>query len=213
MTEVRLANELPSRRVRKKEEFRSRIVTEAVRLFGERGIDAVTVDEIAAAADVGKGTLYNYFRAKEDIVLAFMVDIEGAVQGQLRDFTSRKRDVGDVLIGYVQKAFELKAPYHAFVRVFLAHMFLRTEQFLPYMVEMQKAIDPPLEALFMRLRERKAIRDDVPVAQLVMVFKTVQLGLMAVWAVEGPPFSGTERTMKTEIRLFCEGLRTKSGRT
>ena len=96
------------------------------------------------------------------------------------------------------------------MRVFLAHMFLRTEQFLPYMVEIQKAIDPPLEALFTSLRERRLIRDDVPVSQLVMVFKTMQLGLMALWAVEGPPFTGTEHTMKQEIRLFCEGLGAKA---
>jgi AcrR family transcriptional regulator len=198
-----------SRRSRKKAELRNRLVSAAIQLFSERGIDAVTVDEIAAAADVGKGTLYNYFHAKEDIVLAYMVDLEQTVQAQLRDFEVGRRAAADVLIEYVQRQFALKVPHHRFVRVFLAHMFLRTEQFLPYMVEMQKVIDPPLEALFTSLRERKAIRDDVPVPQLVMVFKTMQLGLTALWAVEGPPFAGTEWTMKEEIRLLCEGLREK----
>ena len=201
--------EASSRRDRKKAESRSRIIREAVRLFGERGIEAVTVDEVAKAADVGKGTLYNYFRAKEDIVLAFMVEVEGTVQAKLRGFKAGRRLASEVLIDYVQTQFELKAPHHRFVRVFLAHMFLRTEQFLPYMVEMQKVIDPPLIDLFTSLRERKAIRDDVPVPELVMVFKTMHLGLTGLWAVEGPPFSHTERTMKQEIRLWCEGLREK----
>jgi AcrR family transcriptional regulator len=196
-----------SRRGRKKAELRNRLVSAAVQLFGERGIEAVTVDEIVAAADVGKGTLYNYFRAKEDIVLAFMVDLERTGQAHLRDFRTGRRAAADVLIDYVQRQFALKAPHHRFVRVFLAHMFLRTEQFLPYMAEMQKVVDPPLEALFTSLRERNAIRDDVPVPRLVMVFKTMHLGLTALWAVEGPPFSQTELTMKHEIRLFCEGLR------
>jgi AcrR family transcriptional regulator len=200
----------PSRRSRKKAETRARIVAEAMRLFGERGIDRVTVDEIARVADVGKGTVYNYFQTKEDIALAFMADVERTVQAQLRISTGRKRDVVAILTSYVRKEFELKAPHHAFVRVFLAHMFLRTEQFLPYMVEIQKTIDPALEALFTSLRERRLIRDDVPVSQLVMVFKTMQLGLMSLWAVEGPPFVGAERTMKQEIRLFCEGLGAKA---
>ena len=199
----------PPRRLRKKVESRARIVSEAVRLFAEHGIDAVTVDQIAEAADVGKGTIYNYFRAKEDIVVAFMADFEHAVQAQLRISAKARGDVANLLTRHVQKQFELKAPYHAFVRILLAHMFLRTEEFLPYMVEMQKAIDPPLEALFTSLRDQKAIRDDVSVAQLVMVFKTMQLGLTALWAVEGPPFTGTQQTMKQEIRLFCEGLRAK----
>jgi AcrR family transcriptional regulator len=197
------------RRARKKAEVRSRIVTEAIRLFSERGIEAVTVDEIANAADVGKGTLYNYFRAKEDIVIAFMVEIEGAVQAEAAKVISRRRGAADTLIAFVEKQFELKAHHHAFVRVFLAHMFLRTDQFLPYLVEMQKAIDPPLESLFTSLREREAIRDDVPVPRMVMVFKTMQLGLTALWAVEGPPFAGAIATMRQEIRLLCEGLRPK----
>jgi AcrR family transcriptional regulator len=204
-----VTNKPTSLRSRKKAETRARIVAEAMRLFGERGLGGVTVDEIARVADVGKGTVYNYFQTKEDIVLAFMADVERTVQAQVIS-TGRKRDAVAILTSYVQKQFELKAPYHAFVRVFLAHMFLRTEQFLPYMVEMQKTIDPPLEALFTSLRERRLIRDDVPVSQLVMVFKTMQLGLMALWAIEGPPFAGTEHTMKQQIRLFCEGLGAKA---
>lgn len=199
-----------SRRSRKKAETRARLIAEAMRLFGERGIDAITVDEIARVADVGKGTVYNYFQTKEDIVIAFMADVERTIQEQMRISPSRQRDAVAILTSYVQKEFELKAPYHAFVRVFLAHMFLRTEQFLPYLVEIQKTIDPGLEALFTSLRGRRLIRDDVPVSQLVMVFKTIQLGLMALWAVEGPPFVGVERTMKQEIRLFCEGLGAKA---
>jgi len=199
-----------SRRSRKKAATRARLIAEAMRLFSERGIDGITVDEIARVADVGKGTIYNYFQTKEDIVLAFMADVEQTVQKQRRTGTGRKRDVAAILTSYLQKELELKAPYHAFVRVFLAHMFLRTEQFLPYMVEIQKTIDPPLEALVTSLRERGLIRDDVPVSQLVMVFKTMQLGLTALWAIEGPPFTATQQTIKTEIRLFCQGLAAKA---
>ncbi|MGH9627214.1 MAG: TetR/AcrR family transcriptional regulator, partial [Bryobacteraceae bacterium] len=65
MTEV--INIPQSRRARKKASTRAQIVAAAIRLFSEQGIDAVTVDQIAAAADVGKGTIYNYFQTKEDI--------------------------------------------------------------------------------------------------------------------------------------------------
>ena len=197
-----------SRRVRKKAEIRSRIVSVAVRLFAERGIEAVTVDEIAEAADVGKGTIYNYFQAKEDIVVAFMADFERSVQARLQDFRSRRRSAADVLTDYVRLQFEMKQPFHTFVRVFLAHMFLRTQHFLPYMAEMQEIIDPPLEALFTSLRERGAIRRDVSVSELVLVFKTMHLGMTALWAIEGPPFTHTLQTVKREIALFCAGIET-----
>src|SRR5512135_1857391 len=139
-------NGLQSRRARKKATMRAQIIAAAVRLFSENGIEAVTVDQIAAAADVGKGTIYNYFQTKEDIVVAFMVDLERDVQARVRGFKSRRRSVAGVLISFIQAQFRMKESYHAFVRAFLGHMFLHTEQFLPYMAEMQTVVDPPLVA-------------------------------------------------------------------
>lgn len=201
-----VTNGLQSRRARKKAATRSQIIAAAVRLFSEHGVEAVTVDQIAAAADVGKGTIYNYFQTKEDIVVDFMVDLERSVQAQVRDFKSCQRSVAGVLTNFVQTQFRMKEHYHAFVRVFLGHMFLHTEQFLPYMAEMQKVLDPPLEALFGSLQQRGAIRSDVDLRELILMFKTIQLGLTALWAIEGPPFQQVARIIEQEITLFCEGL-------
>jgi AcrR family transcriptional regulator len=196
------------RRERKKAAVRAHILATAIELFSEHGLDSVTVDQIADAADIGKGTIYNYFSTKEDIVVAFMVDFETRVQAKVRRLVTSKGSLESILAGFIRFQFLMKKPYHQFVRVFLGQMFLRTEQFLPYMVEMQKTIDPPLEALFRGLQQRGLIRRDVSVPDLVLIFKTIHLGLTALWAVEGPPFQFTEKTLKQEIKLFCQGLRT-----
>jgi AcrR family transcriptional regulator len=58
----------PGLRERKKDARRERIVAAAIDLFEEQGFDAVRVVDVARAADVSPGTVYNYFPTKEDLV-------------------------------------------------------------------------------------------------------------------------------------------------
>lgn len=55
-------------RERKKRATRQLISDVATALFSERGFDNVTVDDVAAAADVAKMTVFNYFARKEDLL-------------------------------------------------------------------------------------------------------------------------------------------------
>ncbi|MGW1224010.1 TetR/AcrR family transcriptional regulator [Streptomyces sp. NPDC001478] len=56
-------------RERKKRQTRQHLSDVATGLFLERGFDAVTIAEVARAADVSVNTVYNYFPAKEDLFL------------------------------------------------------------------------------------------------------------------------------------------------
>jgi AcrR family transcriptional regulator len=57
-----------SRAARKKEQTAVRIIEAAMTLIRRQGYDATTMEQIAAAADIAKGTLYNYFPVKEAIL-------------------------------------------------------------------------------------------------------------------------------------------------
>jgi AcrR family transcriptional regulator len=56
-------------RDRKKEQARSALVDAAIRLFDERGIDATSTDDIAAAVGLSRATFFNYFPYKEAILV------------------------------------------------------------------------------------------------------------------------------------------------
>jgi len=195
-----------TRRERRKSDLRARIVSTALELFSKHGFSEVTVEHIADVADVGKGTIYNYFQTKEDIVIAFMVDVERKVQARLKKIIRPDASLKAILNEFVLFQLRVKQPYYPFVKVFLGQIFSRTEDAFPYIVEMQKLIDPPIEAVFKALQESGRIRQDVDVLGLVLAFKTVQLGITGLWAMEGPPFHETEKVVHLQMKLFCEGL-------
>jgi AcrR family transcriptional regulator len=62
-----LLSEPESRTVRKARETRQRILQAALDLFTERGVDAVTVEEIADRADYARGTVFNHFSTKDSL--------------------------------------------------------------------------------------------------------------------------------------------------
>lgn len=58
------------RKKREKEQRRNAITDAAEKVFFSKGVDIATMDDIAAAAELSKGTLYLYFKSKEDLYLA-----------------------------------------------------------------------------------------------------------------------------------------------
>lgn len=57
---------------RKKEETKNKIISVAMKLFKERGVDATSMEQIAMEVDIAKRTLYSYFPVKEAIISEFM---------------------------------------------------------------------------------------------------------------------------------------------
>ncbi|OLL72443.1 Transcriptional regulator, TetR family [Pseudonocardia sp. Ae168_Ps1] len=60
----------PGRRERKKAATRAALAAAALQLCSERGLDQVTVKQIADAADVAPRTFFNYFTSKEEAIVA-----------------------------------------------------------------------------------------------------------------------------------------------
>ena len=79
------------------EETRRRILNAAIRCVAEGGYSQATIREIARAADVTSGSLYNYFSTKHDLLRATAQSIEELTLPRLRAAAQRERDVVDRL--------------------------------------------------------------------------------------------------------------------
>jgi len=59
----------------RREQVRAALAEAGLGLFAARGVAATSIEQIAAAAGVAKGTFYNYFATKEDLALAALVPV------------------------------------------------------------------------------------------------------------------------------------------
>jgi AcrR family transcriptional regulator len=100
-------------RSRKRLATRQGISNAATRLFLERGFDQVTVDEIAAAADVGRMTVFNHFPRKEDMFFDRDEEVREALRDALRQRDPRVSPI-EALRLLAHRLVEARSPYLEF---------------------------------------------------------------------------------------------------
>jgi len=72
-------------RIVDKEEKRDLILEAALKVFSRRGFAQATIQDIAAEADIGKGTIYEYFRSKDEIIRNTWTAFMRLMDTQLKD--------------------------------------------------------------------------------------------------------------------------------
>ncbi|WP_063739463.1 MULTISPECIES: TetR family transcriptional regulator [Streptomyces] len=68
---------------RKRQLVSDELTGAALRLLAQKGFDAVTIDEIVAAAGVSKRTFFRYFASKEDVVIQFLAEMGTDMRAEL----------------------------------------------------------------------------------------------------------------------------------
>ncbi len=153
--------EKESRKVR---EFRRReqeILDTALKLFLETGEDSVTVEMIADAVGIGKGTIYKHFKSKVEIYLRLMIDYERDLNALMKsvDF---ERDKEALSRAYFE--FRMRDPqrYRLFLR--LEEKVLKADQLPELLEELHALRDSNLEYLNQLIKGRIAEGklEDVP---------------------------------------------------
>ncbi len=93
-----MASAKSPRKERERLQHRQEILAAALRLFAERGFYNVSMHEIAKAAEFATGTLYNFFRSKEDLFFEVLVSCAeesiALVLGALEDPGDEREKLG-----------------------------------------------------------------------------------------------------------------------
>ena len=86
------------RRVRKQQRTREALVDAAYHLMAEYGPDTVTMLQIANHADLGAGTVYNYFASKDELAIAVMDKVYLRLAERIHEVTNAFDDPIDVCV-------------------------------------------------------------------------------------------------------------------
>lgn len=117
-----VAKRKPGRRAQSKEAIKKRIVNAALALFQTKGFEGTTTRAIARKAGIAEGTVFNYFRSKEDIALYFFEQEVGHAVAAVRDNPRlQKAPLEEKLFTLVESQLEYLAPYERFIGAALLH--------------------------------------------------------------------------------------------
>ena len=189
------------RRERRRAEIRDRLFRAALQLFAERGFLETTVEDITEAADVGKGTFFNYFPTKEHVLATFGAERLATIERALE-----RAHKGPVLPVLKELATDLAGQVHenpALLRaIYAAHASCA-----PVRAELQKRLVVArryLTEIFTLGQQHGEIRTDLPAAKLARLTQLVLLGLTVSWALH--PDASLRATAAGAWDLLCPNL-------
>jgi AcrR family transcriptional regulator len=197
-----------SRRQRRSAEIRERLFRAALALFGKKGFAETTVEDITEAADVGKGTFFNYFPSKDHILLAFgemqLAKLEAAIE------TARctNESLPAFLRGLGTRMTQEPTRNPAIIRAIL-QAYLSTTPVRKAMIDMQKRLHA-LHSQIIRLgQERGEIRDDLPAAEIAHVFRQTIFGTLLIWSLYGD--ATLHSRIESAFNVLWSGLAPREG--
>jgi AcrR family transcriptional regulator len=198
-----------NRRERHRLEIRERLYRAALELFGERGFLETTVEDITEAADVGKGTFFNYFRTKEHVLAAYGGERIAAVERALEKARTTNAPVLDVLGELAEDSAGQSRVNPAVLRaIYAAHASCA-----PVRAELQKRMHTSrklLAEIISLAQKRGEVRRDVRAIELARLIQTVVIGMTMAWALN--PDTQLQMTARQVWELICPSLRADNAR-
>lgn len=197
------------RRERRSAETRERLYRAALRLFAERGFQETTVEDITEAADVGKGTFFNYFATKEHVLAAFGGERIAALEGALEQGRATDGPILNVLRELAVNVAGQSRESPALLRaIYAAHATSA-----PVRAQLQRRMQTTrrlLAEIFSLAQQRGEVRRDLSAMDLARRTQIVFVGVTLAWAVV--PEDSISKRSAAVWEIFRLGLLTPRAR-
>jgi len=172
------------RRSRRSAELRQRILRAALDLFAQKGFAETTVEDITNAADVGKGTFFNYFPSKDHILVAFG-EMQLARFRQACDEAQKRHEPLRKFFRSLTTLMAAEPARNPDLMRSLLQAFLSNPEVRKAMMDLQGHV-LELHAEMVRLgQERGEIRKDLVPIEVGQVFRQMIFGTLLIWSLYG----------------------------
>lgn len=193
-------------REKKKKETRQAIMQAAIRLFSEKGFEKTSIEELAKAAGIGKGTIYGYFQTKSEILHAFCEDELECLHEELTTNADKEIPILQQMVGIYMSEFRQITENREFARLFMQQTaFPRDVDLDRHLVHEDnyfKLLFPLLE----KAQERGELRKDVELLYITGHFYGLYLLLVSAWFSGRVQTEEAEQALETLFRQAMEGL-------
>ena len=174
----------PSRRERRSAEIRERLFRSSLLLFAQKGFAETTVEDITEAADVGKGTFFNYFPSKDHILLAFSDMQLAKLEESINGLAASQQPLREFMRSLVLRMTEEPLRNPGMIRALLLG-YLSSNPVREAMINKQNRAHGLHKRMVEIGQERGEIRKDLPAAEIAHVFRQTILGTLLIWSVTG----------------------------
>lgn len=191
---------------KQKETVKRQLLEEAAKHFSKLGFDAANINDIAVGAGYAKGTIYNYFKSKDEL---FGEVIAEAAKRTVERYRSRRvresaqTSLRELAIADVSVLREEESFMKVLVSEAMSPQSDNYQTIIGHLMPFIEAISDILELG----RERGEIRDDKPTVQLSLMF----LGMLTLLYVQhwksGGGWPALDEIPDLVVTLFIDGAR------
>ncbi|MGQ9615568.1 MAG: TetR/AcrR family transcriptional regulator [Spirochaetota bacterium] len=200
----------------RREEKRKRIMQAALKIFSRKGYTPAAVDEVAAEAGIGKGTLYLYFKDKEELffstIMSVVEDLASMIQSEIPDGLSSV----EALFRLVRLQFEFFSRNRDFFNIYLTilnyNLLSNYTDLFQSLVDKQKLLYEFEVEIVEKGKREGYIRKDIETGLIVSSFQGMIHDVVAKMCFDNTSVSfDVDEKAKLVMKLFLEGAGTSSG--
>lgn len=199
-----------SRREKRKLRLREEILDVALELFAEKDFYTVTMQEVASRAEVGVGTLYNFFGSKEDLYEHLVLEHAHNLITALRKVLGEgAKDTWEVVRNYVAMGWKLLSSDFRVLKLYLAvtqgSRFSVRIRLEPKMKEEFDLLTEALAVVMERASEEELLRP-VGGRNLALMLQGISHSFFVDW-LQNPDPKAVDRNVEMILDLFWLGAR------